>query len=182
MSFWTLSAVCLLVLLVQAFVIQIAALSALQLALRLRWKALVQLGSLFVEASAGRGSDLPPAAERLLEELRQFLGGGPSWQNAAEVARLHSLLQSCFKLPEFCGDARGELRTGWDAARFTAVLALRVENACAAYDASVAAYEARRRVPWVGAVAGRMGYDVVEGLEWRSGTAESNIGSERLSG
>ena len=182
MSFWTLGAVCLLVLVVQAFVIQIAALSALQLSLRLRWEALVQLASLFEKAWDGRGADLSPDAVRVLEALREFLGSGPSWREAAEVARLDTLLKRCFEQREFCGEARGALRAGWDSAGFTAVLALRLENACAAYAASVAAYEARRRVPWVEAVAGRMGYAVAVGVEGRAVSAESNVGSGRLSG
>jgi hypothetical protein len=182
MSFWTLFAVCLLVLLVQAFVIQIAALSALQLSLRVRWEALVQLAALFWEASAGRALDLPPEAAGELEALRECLAAGPRWENAGDVVRLHELLTRCLRQPEFFGDARGAVPAGPDALRFAAVLALRVKNACAAYDEAVVLYEERRGVAWVAAVASLMGYEAVERLEKRIGPSESNVGSGRVSG
>lgn len=182
MSFWTLFAVCLLVLLVQAFVIQIAALSALRLALRVRWEALLQLKSLCLEAWDGRVEALPLEATLLLAELREFLESRPSWEKEPEVIRLQVLIKRCIEQPAFCGGMRGVPGTGPGGSRFGAVLPLRVKNACAAYNAAVRAYEERRRVRWVEPVARRMGYEGVPGFDGGIPAAESTVGSGPLSG
>ena len=125
---------------------------------------------------------MTPHAAGVLEGLREFLAAGPRWENALDVVRLRELLKGCLAQPEFCGDERSELQPGLDASRFAAVLALRVKNACTAYDDAVVSYEERRRVPWVAAVAARMGYEAVERLEKGVEPSESNVGSGRVSG
>lgn len=182
MSFWSLFAVCLLVLLVQAFVIQITALSALRLALRVRWEGLLQLKSMCLKAWDGRVEALPREANRLLAELREFLESRPSWAKEAEVSRLQVLIKRCIEQPAFCEGIRGLQGTDTGGARFQAVLPLRVKNACAAYNAAVRAYEERRRVRWVEPVARRMGYEGVKGFEGGIPAVESTVGSGRLSG